>query len=365
MNVLLTGAARRNFLVHYFRAALGPRGRVIACEANTTAPALAEANEKIVVPEMDHPDYFNVLLSVCREKDVRLIVASNDLDLPGLARNAARFREVGAIAVVPSPEMVATSSDKWSAFLWLRKLGIATPETFLTLESARAALAHEELHFPLLIKPRWGTSSIGVELVHSQRELELAHEWGKIQLRRTVLAKMTQADPDRSFVFQQCVVGDEYGMDVVNDFDGNYAATLARRKLAMRGGNTDRAVSVIEPRLERLGRSLGKHLRHIGSVDCDVIVGERDCYVLDINPRLGGGYPFSHMAGANLPAALLAWAEGTEPNPAWLRCQPGVQSSRYDGVMITGRAMPSESDRLYALENAPSQISSQVHDAIQ
>jgi carbamoyl-phosphate synthase large subunit len=365
MNVLLTGAARRNFLVHYFRAALGPRGRVIACEANATAPALAEADERIVVPEMDHPDYFDVLVAICLEKDVRLIVAANDLDLAGLARNARRFREVGAIPMVPSPEMVATSSDKWSAFLWLRKLGIATPETFPTLESARAALAHGELRFPLLIKPRWGTSSLGIELVHTERELELAHEWGKIQLGRTVLAKMTQADPDHAFVFQQRVAGDEYGMDVVNDFGGNYAATLARRKLAMRGGNTDRAVSVVEPRLECLGRSLGQHLGHIGSVDCDVIAGEQDCYVIDINPRIGGGYPFSHMAGANLPAALLAWAEGTEPDPAWLHCQPGVQSSRYEGVMITGRAMPAASDGLYALENVPSQIPSQSPNAIQ
>jgi len=40
------------------------------------------------------------------------------------------------------------------------------------------------------------------------------------------------------------------------------------------------------------------------------------------------------MAGANLPAALIAWAEGAEPDPAWLRCQPGVLSSKYDAVIV-------------------------------
>jgi hypothetical protein len=82
-------------------------------------------------------------------------------------------------------------------------------------------------------------------------------------------------------------------------------------------------------------------LGHIGSVDCDVMVTDEDCFVLDINPRLGGGYPFSHMAGANLPAALIAWAEGAEPDPAWLRCQPGVLSSMYDGVMAMDRLILS------------------------
>lgn len=337
MNILLTGAGRRNFLVRFFQDALGRRGRVIACDASPTAPALVDADEKIIVPPMDHPDYFDALLSICREKDVRLIVPVNDLEVDGLARNAPRFHEAGAIPVVPSPEVVATCRDKWSGFLWLRAHQIAIPETVLTIASAREALARGELHFPLLMKPRWGTSSIGIELIENDRELELAHEWGKVQLARTILGKLTLADPDHAFIFQERVEGEEFGIDVVNDFSGNYAATFARKKLAMRVGNTDRAVSVVEPRLESLGRSLGRHLQHIGSVDCDVMMSEYRCYVVDVNPRLGGGYPFSHLAGANLPAALISWAEGHKPDPSWLKYRPGVVSARFDGVIITNQ----------------------------
>jgi hypothetical protein len=31
-------------------------------------------------------------------------------------------------------------------------------------------------------------------------------------------------------------------MDVVNDFNGNYVCTFVKRKIRMRGGNTDQAV---------------------------------------------------------------------------------------------------------------------------
>jgi len=46
-----------------------------------------------------------------------------------------------------------------------------------------------------------------------------------------------------------------------------------------------------------------------------------------INPRIGGGYPFSHIAGANLPAALIAWANGQQPDAAWFRIGPNVAAS--------------------------------------
>jgi carbamoyl-phosphate synthase large subunit len=238
--------------------------------------------------------------------------------------------------VVSSPQVVATCQDKWAAFQFLRAHDLPTPESYLTLDDARRALERGDLRFPLLIKPRWGTSSIGVEYVEDDTELALALAWGEIQARRTILARL-----GRGFVIQEWLRGQEYGLDVINDLEGRYVATLARRKLVMRSGNTDRAVTVAEPRLEQLGRALGQRLGHVGCLDCDVIATERGVLVLDLNPRLGGGYAFSHLAGADLPAALVAWAAGEEPDPAWLRTRPGVLASKFDDVAVIDGAAPS------------------------
>ena len=40
-------------------------------------------------------------------------------------------------------------------------------------------------------------------------------------------------------------------------------------------------------------------MRHIGNVDCDLILKNNQFYVIDINPRFGGGYAFTHLAGKN------------------------------------------------------------------
>jgi carbamoyl-phosphate synthase large subunit len=46
--------------------------------------------------------------------------------------------------------------------------------------------------------------------------------------------------------------------------------------------------------------------------------------VLELNCRFGGGYPFTHLAGANFPAALVAWLRGETPRAEWLQARAGV-----------------------------------------
>ena len=51
---------------------------------------------------------------------------------------------------------------------------------------------------------------------------------------------------------------------------------------------------------------------HIGNLDVDLFITEHKIYLLEMNARLGGGYPFSHLAGIHFPKALIKWAEGEQ-----------------------------------------------------
>jgi len=44
-----------------------------------------------------------------------------------------------------------------------------------------------------------------------------------------------------------------------------------------------------------------------------------------MNARFGGGYPFSHMGGCNLPQALVDWAEGREVPDSMLQAKVGMR----------------------------------------
>lgn len=333
MNVLLTCAGRRNYLVEFFRAALDGGGQVYAADCSKDAPALQEADRSFVVPPVTHPGYIEHMLELCHAQAVQVLVPLNDVELPLLARNRERFGVGGTLALVSSPDVIDTCFDKWATTRFLQSCGIASPSTYLTVREAQTALHQRKIAFPLVVKPRWGSASIGIVYVERAEDLAPAYQLIKHQLASTVLAEASSRDLDHAVLIQQRLPGQEFSLDVVNDLGGHHVATFARRKLAMRAGETDRAVTVDSHEFDRLGAVIGQQLGHTGNLDCDVFQTEDQLYVLELNPRFGGGYPFSHAAGADLPAALVAWASGTAHDPRWLHPRPGVTTAKTDRLV--------------------------------
>src|ERR1700737_1344839 len=356
MNVMLTCAGRRNYLVKFFQEALSDRGQVFAADASADAPALRQADQSFILPPINHSAYIDSLLTLCQRHRVRLQISLNDLELPLLARHRTRFLEVGTIPVISSPEVVDTCSDKWGTFKFLKASDLEAPNTYLSLTDAREGLARGDITFPLVVKPRWGTASIGIDYSEDQEELELAYALAMKRLPRTFLRGMSASDPEGCILIQKRLCGQEYGLDVINDLDGHYFCTFVKRKLAMRAGETDRAITVKSDWLERIGGVIGRKLGHVGVLDCDAIVTEDGCYVLDMNPRFGGGYPFSHVAGANLPAVLLAWANRERPHADWLKVQPNITASKCDGLVIVDNKPRVQQQATHRLDSVKDDI---------
>jgi len=333
MNILFTCAGRRNYLIRFFREALRGSGKVVAADANLQAPAMAEADAAELVPEVYAEDYADRLLEICAVHDVRAVIPLNDLDLPVLSAAKSRFLERGIVPVVSEPDVVDLCFDKWKTAQFLRDAGLQTPKTFKSLDTALDAVATGELCFPLFVKPRWGSGSIGVGFVDDRRELELAHPLTLSKIRRSILNRASEEDKEHAVLIQEKITGTEFGLDVVNDLNGRYAATITKQKLAMRAGETDRAVTVSHATLTNIGQTLGTSLRHIANLDCDVFEKDGRFYVLELNPRFGGGYPFSHLAGANVPAAILCWLQNRRPDGRYFHFEAGRAFSKCDTLI--------------------------------
>lgn len=332
-NVLISCAGRRNYLVGQFADALAGSGLVVATDASPHAVALVEADVAVTMPTVFDPHYVDALLETCRRQDVGVVISVNDHELPILAAARERFLENGIWLVVSEPEVIAVCFDKMKTRSRLAKMGLNVPATFTTLPEVEAALRERAVQFPLIVKPRWGSGSFGVFVVRDLQELQHSCALLAGMTERSLFNNYAPEAGSGPIAVQQLIQGTEYGLDIVNDLDGCHVATFVKQKLGMRSGETDKAVTVVDPQLELLGRRLGDALGHIGNLDCDVMRLGDELFVLDLNPRFGGGYPFSHMAGANLPAAILAWARGDALQEDWLRIRPGVVGAKCDRLV--------------------------------
>ena len=101
----------------------------------------------------------------------------------------------------------------------------------------------------------------------------------------------------------------------------------------MRAGETDIAETVDIPEIFSACKRLGQITGHVANLDCDVFLVNGFPYILEMNARFGGGYPFSHIAGANLPMAITKWATFQDVSPSVLEAEPGVLA--YKEMIVT------------------------------
>src|SRR5699024_701738 len=73
-----------------------------------------------------------------------------------------------------------------------------------------------------------------------------------------------------------------------------------------------------------------------GLIDVDMFLDAAGrVSVIDINPRFGGGYPFVHLAGANVPLYYLAQALDLDIDQGWGRYDTDIVSAKYESIRVT------------------------------
>src|SRR5574344_2389925 len=332
MNILFTCAGRRTYLLKYFKENLAEGDKVVATDMQLSAPALQVADVRLQVPAVYDPEYVNITLNICKEQKIDALLSLNDLELPILAENKDRFEELGVKVIVSDPEVIDIAFDKYKTAQWVESLGLVAPKTYVRLEDAKKALSAGEIEFPLFMKPRWGSGSIGLESIADMEELDIYYNLLMKKIKKTIFA--TASVGDEYIMIQEKLTGSEFGLDIMNDLNGNHFAVSVKQKLAMRAGETDKAVTVDLPEVREMGRKIGESLGHIGNLDVDIMQRADGAYcVLELNPRFGGGFPFSYEAGVNFPLALIKWLKGETVNPAILQPEYGRIFSKKDYLM--------------------------------
>lgn len=306
MNILLTSVGRRAYIIDYLRdvyKALGLKGSIIATNSDMNTTAMSMADKAFESPLIYDEEYIPFLMDICKKEKIDILISLFDIDLMILAKNKGGFEALGVKVIVSKENIINICNDKFEMLKYLEKINMPVPKTCIDLAEALEEADFENNTY--ILKPRWGMGSLSIFEAENKRELEVLYEKAKRSIQKSYLKFESKADINRAILIQEKIKGEEFGLDIFNNLDGKYITTTVKKKLAMRSGETDIAKVVENNALNNIGRKIGEDLKHIGNLDMDILISGEKAYIIDMNARFGGGYPFTHSAGVNELEAII------------------------------------------------------------
>jgi carbamoyl-phosphate synthase large subunit len=304
--VLFTCAGQRVDIVTAFRRA---GAWTLATDVNQLAPALYHADAHAFVPRVDDPTYVDALRSLVLEHEVRLIVPLTDLDHGVLSRAKDRL---GALVLLPEPEVVDALADKWLAHSLFVERGIGSPATWLPDE------VPADVEFPVLVKARNGFGSRGIYRCRDRGELDF------------FLGYATEDS-----MVQACCRGEEFSIDVFCDLDSRCLNAVPRTMIESKGGESIKGMTIADDELVEVGRRVSETLGLVGPANVQCFrEPDGGHLVTDINPRFGGAFPLPTAAGSRYPELALALAAGERPEPRLGDFRAGLYMTRFFGELV-------------------------------
>lgn len=280
MNILFTNVGRRNYIIDFVKEI--PNINIFLTDCDPTVPCFYyKGVNKHLLPSVNgnSKKYLSKLLNLVKKKRIEKLIPLSDHDLFILSKNRIKFEKLGCHVIISKFDFVRMCLNKKKMHEYCLKKKINTPNSFFQKTDAK-------LKLPLLKKRIFGSGSVDMEIIKNRSEFKNLNF--------------------NKFFLQEKIFGTEYGIDIFNDPEKYFSRICVKKKLIMRAGETDRSLVITDNKIKKFAENLIKIFGHYGNIDCDVIKDKSNkIYLLDINPRFGGGYPATHLSGMNFLKYIL------------------------------------------------------------
>ena len=279
LKILFLGASRLVGLLERFSVAARVERvelELLSIEDLSPWHAIAASGLCTIVPGPRFMDdeFKPFLLDLVLSRNISLVIPNIDRATVALSRLRQEVAALGAHCVVSISDLCEQMWDKVSA------------ERFFSEHSIRTPRGHS---YPLIAKPRFGASSRGQFVFQNEDEYEY---WQK-------------RHDEQDYLVQRYISGTEYTVDAYVNSKGKLIDAVSRVRLVVVGGEvmvakTDRNSRVLDLANRVLGLPGWR-----GPITVQIIDTGTESYLIEVNPRFGGGVPCSIEAGLDIPRWII------------------------------------------------------------
>lgn len=279
MKVLFTNSGRRTYMIEFAKKII--KSKIFISDSQDIVPTFyMQGIKKFILTRVkkSKKNYIKKLILIVKKFKIKKIIPLSDHDLLALSENKFLFDRLSCDVIISRPEIIKSCMNKKKMYFFCKKNKINTPISFFS--------KNIKIKLPLVRKKLCGSGGSGFVLIKEKNEIN------KIDYK--------------NFFLQKKIDGIEYGIDIFNDPTKKVSRICIKKKLLMRSGETDRCILVKDKKINTFAKRILSVTNHYGNMDCDVIKDKRGkLYLIDLNPRFGGGYPATHISGMNFLKYIL------------------------------------------------------------
>ena len=287
MNILITSAGRRVSLINAFKIAskqLNTESKIFITDLNLRrSPASYFADDSFKIGLFNDPDYVKDLLAICLKNKISILIPTLDTELILLAKSKSLFNANGINIIISDLNLIEILRDKITTNTFFNSLNIKTPVIF----------NKDNMKFPVFLKPLNGSNSKGIYKADNFKEI-----------------KQSDLESNNMMILENIdnTIYDEYTVDLYYDKNSSLKCVVPRIRLKVVGGESNQGITKKNEVLDFVKDRFNFLQGAIGCLTLQVFSNKSnpgDIIGIEINPRFGGGYPFSLNAGANFPEFII------------------------------------------------------------
>ncbi len=290
LNILFLGGGKRVSVARHFiqsGKAAGVSVHIFSYEIDPQVPIACTATV-IIGKKWRDPGIMQDLQETCIRYDIGIILPFVD---PAI-EIAAKLKNGSGSPFIPvsSMELCRTMFDKRKAQEWFESHNIMTPMVYRF---------REEVLFPAILKPATGSASKGIVIARNQHDIEKIPDFNEYLVQEYIESNR------------------EYTVDCYVSRARETICCIPRIRLETAGGEATRTKTVKHPDLISISKQILSAPGYEGPITIQFIedLDKGNIYVMEINPRLGGGVVASIAAGADIPLYIILEWMGRKISP--------------------------------------------------
>ncbi len=314
-NILITSAGRRVSLIKFFKIELKKifvDAKVFTTDFNPELSSACNiADGFFSICRVTDTNYIQSLLKICIENKIKILIPTIDTELLVLSKNIQLFKNNNIELVISDFETIEVFRNKRLTHDFFEKFNINCAKEF----------DKTNCEFPIYIKPIDGSRSVDNYTIFKNEQLTDYH------LENEKLMFLEYLDHSKHT---------EFTIDMYYDKNSHLKCLVPRQRLEIRDGEVNKAIT----KLERFNDEIWNKLQFVagfrGCVTLQIFVNNNtnDIYGIEINPRFGGGFPLSYLAGANFVKWIIEEYLLNQPIEIFQDWEKNLMMLRYDDEVL-------------------------------